>query len=73
MLKNPAEYAIAISSGKFVAISRQVSPDWLIGVSTGTFQRTMMDESGMLGTQMGTVNRSENGRCARDVLYNTTP
>jgi hypothetical protein len=36
-------------------------------------QETVVDESGMINIQMGTDNRSENGRSAWDVLYDTTP
>jgi len=73
MLKNPAEYERDILSAKFTVISRQVSPDSLLGVSAGICQRALVDESGMIRTQMGTHNRSENGRSAWDALYDTTP
>jgi hypothetical protein len=61
MLKNPAEYEIdissakltAISSAKLTAIPRQVFPDSLLGVSAGTCERALVDESGMIRTQMG--------------------
>jgi hypothetical protein len=32
-----------------------------------------VDESGMIGTQIGTHNRSENGRGVWDALYDATP
>jgi hypothetical protein len=32
-----------------------------------------VDESGMIRTQMGTHNISENGRSAWDALYDTNP
>jgi hypothetical protein len=73
MSKNPAEYERDISLAKFVAISRQVSPDSLLGVSIGICHRALVDESGIIRTRMGTHNRSENGRSAWDALYNTTP
>jgi hypothetical protein len=34
----------------------------LLGVSAGYCQRALVDELGMFRTQMGTHNRSENGR-----------
>jgi hypothetical protein len=57
-----------ISSVKFTAISRQFSPDLLLGVSAGIFQTALVDESGMIRTHMQTHNRSENGRSAWDAL-----
>jgi hypothetical protein len=47
------------SYAKLSAISRQVFPDSILGVSTGYCQRTLMDESGIIRTQMGTGNRLE--------------
>jgi hypothetical protein len=41
------------------AISRQVSPASQLGASAGNYQTALVDESGMIGTQMGTHNRSE--------------
>jgi hypothetical protein len=70
MLKNPAEYDRDTSSAKFKDISRQL-PAMLLYVSVAT--RALVDESGMIRTQMGTHNRSENGRSALDALYDTTP
>jgi hypothetical protein len=54
-------------------MSRQVSPDSIVGVSAGIFQRTLVDELGMIRTQMGMQNRTENGRSEWDALYDTTP
>jgi hypothetical protein len=62
MLKIPAEYEGDISSAKFTANSRKVSADSLLGVSAGYCQRALVDKSGMITTQKGTRNRSENGR-----------
>jgi hypothetical protein len=53
-------------------ISRQVSPASLLGVFAGICQRALVDESGKIRTQMGTHNRSENGRIAWDALCDTT-
>jgi hypothetical protein len=63
MLKIPAEYEIDISSAKFTDISRQVSLDSLVVVSAGTCQRSLLDESGMIITQIGTNNRLKWSRC----------
>jgi hypothetical protein len=52
---------------------RQVSLDSLVGVSAGIFLRALVDESGMIRTQMGKLNRSENGCSAWDPLYDTAP
>jgi hypothetical protein len=41
-----------------MAISRQVSPHLLLGVSAGYFQRTLVGESRMIRTWMGKHNRS---------------
>jgi hypothetical protein len=54
VLKNPAEYERDISSSKFIAISRQVTPDSLLGVSAGVCQRSVVDKSGTIRTYMGT-------------------
>jgi hypothetical protein len=35
--------------------------------------KALVDELEMITTQVGTHNRSENGRSAWDVLYDTTP
>jgi hypothetical protein len=43
---------------KFIAIL-QVSPASLLDVSAGYFPKDLVDESGMIKTQMGTQNRSE--------------
>jgi hypothetical protein len=53
MSKIPAEYERDISSAKFAAISRQVCPDSLLSVSAGIWQRDLVNESGMIKTQMG--------------------
>jgi hypothetical protein len=68
MLNIPTEYDSDISSAKLTAISRQVSPHSLLCVSAGIYQRVLVDESGMIITQMGTYNRSENGRSAWNAL-----
>jgi hypothetical protein len=34
---------------------------------------SMVDELGMISTQMGMHNRSLNGRCAWEAFYDTTP
>jgi hypothetical protein len=54
MLKNLVEYYIDISTAKFTVISHQASPDSLLGVSSGIFRRALVDESGMIVTQVGT-------------------
>jgi hypothetical protein len=72
MLKNPAKYERDISSAKFTATSRQDSPHSLLSVSADNCQGALVDESGMVRSQMGTHNRSENCRSAWDVLYDTT-
>jgi hypothetical protein len=64
MLKNPAEYEREISSAKFTATYHQVSPDLLLGVSAGICQTALVDESGIIRTQMGKHNRSESGHRA---------
>jgi hypothetical protein len=73
--KIPAKYERNISSAKFTAISRKFSPDSLLEVSAGIFQRAQVDESGIIRTQTGTHNRAENGHShsAWDALYDTTP
>jgi hypothetical protein len=51
----------------------KVLPASLLNVCAGICQRALVDESGMIRTQMGTHNRSESGRSAWDTLYDTTP
>jgi hypothetical protein len=53
MLKDPTEYERHISSAKFTAIFRQDSPASITGVSAGNCQRALVDESGIIITQMG--------------------
>jgi hypothetical protein len=48
-------------------------PASLLGVSAGYCQRSLEDESGMIRTQLGMHNKSENGRSAWNALYDTTP
>jgi hypothetical protein len=52
MLKNIAEYERDTSSVKFTYISRQVFPGLLPGVTAGYCQRVLVDEPGMIITQM---------------------
>jgi hypothetical protein len=47
------------SEAKFTVISRHVSPASLLVVSVGYFQRTLVDESGKIRTQMPKHNISE--------------
>jgi len=73
MLKIPAEYERDTSPAKLTAFLAKFLPASLLGVSAGICQRALVDESGMIRTQMGTHNRSEIGRSAWDALYDTTP
>jgi hypothetical protein len=66
----PAEYDIDTTSAKFKGIYRQL-PASLLGVYSN--QRALIDESEIIGTQIGTVSRSENGSNAWDALYDTSP
>jgi hypothetical protein len=52
MLKNPAEFV-----GKIHGHLRQVSLALLLDVSADYCQSVLVDESGTIGTQMGTYNR----------------
>jgi hypothetical protein len=54
--KNRAEYEGDISSAIFTAISRQVSLDSLLDISSGICYRALVDESGMIRIQIGTHN-----------------
>jgi hypothetical protein len=58
MLKNPAEYEDT-SSAKFTSFSGQVSTASLPDASAGYCKRALVDELGMIRTQMGKHNRSE--------------
>jgi hypothetical protein len=62
MLKNPAEYEIGTSSAKFTDISHQGFPALLQGGCAGYCQRALVDESGMIRTQMGNAQWISNGR-----------
>jgi hypothetical protein len=70
MLKIPAEYHISFA--KFMDISCKL-PASLLGVPVGVCQTALLDKSGIVRTQIGTHNRSENGRSAQDALYDTIP
>jgi hypothetical protein len=65
MLKIPAEYDRDTSLQKITGFSPFL-PASVLGVCTGICQ--MVDDSGMITTQMGTHNRSEYGRSACDAL-----
>jgi hypothetical protein len=73
MLKNPAEYERIASSAKFAVISHQLSLASLPGVSAGHCQRALVDESGMITTQIGNTQYISNGRSAWDALCDTIP
>jgi hypothetical protein len=73
MLKNSAERESDLSSAKFTVISRQISPDSLLGFSTGICQRALVDELGMIRTEIGMHSRSQNGRSVWDSLYDSFP
>jgi hypothetical protein len=47
-------------------------PASLPGVSPNICHTALVDESGMIRTQMGMNNKSVNGRSAWNALYNTT-
>jgi uncharacterized membrane protein (DUF106 family) len=47
--------------------------EFLLGVYAGIYQRALVDESGMMRTQMEMHNRSENACSASDSLYDATP
>jgi hypothetical protein len=68
MLKIPAKYDRDTSPVKFTSISRQLFSVSLLGVPVGFCQGALVDQSGMIRTQMGTHNRSENGRSAWDAF-----
>jgi hypothetical protein len=57
MLKNPAEYERDISSAKFTTNSQHISPNRLLGVSAGHSQGALVNEMGMIRSQMGSYNR----------------
>jgi hypothetical protein len=59
MLKALTSMKIAISQAIFTANFRQVSPATLLGVSAGNCQTALVDESGMIITQIRTQYRSE--------------
>jgi hypothetical protein len=72
MLKIPAEYDRDTSPVKFKDISRQLLAS-LLGVSAVICDRALVDESGMIRTQLGMHIGSENGWSAWDALYDTSP
>jgi hypothetical protein len=72
-LKNPVKYETYFSSAKFTTICCQVFSEFLLGVYAGIYQRALVDESGMMRTQMEMHNRSENACSASDSLYDATP
>jgi hypothetical protein len=59
--------------GKIHLHFRYVPPASLPDISSGYCQRALMDESGMIRTEMGTHNRSEYGRSAWHALCDTIP
>jgi hypothetical protein len=57
-VKEPAEYDRDTSLVKTTAVSRQMSHALLVAASADYYQRSLMDESGMIRTLMGTDSRS---------------
>jgi hypothetical protein len=51
MLKIPVEYDRDISPTKLMDISRKFLPASILGVSAGTYQRVLIDESVMIRTR----------------------
>jgi hypothetical protein len=47
--------------------------DSILDISASIYQRSLVNESGMVRSKMRTNNKSENGRRAWDALYDTTP
>jgi hypothetical protein len=67
VLKIPAEYNGDTSTAKLTDISHQVfRASLLTSVFTGKCKRALLNESGMIRTQMGTQIRSQNGRSEWD-------
>jgi hypothetical protein len=64
VLKNHAEYEGDTSCTKFMAISHQVSPALLPGVSAGYCQRALVDKSGMIKAEIGNTKYVSNGHSA---------
>jgi hypothetical protein len=73
MLKIPAEHDRDISPAKLTDIYNHVFPASLLGVSDSICQRALVDISEIIRINMGTHNRSKNGRSAWDALSDTTP
>jgi hypothetical protein len=73
MLKIREEYARDTSQAKLTDFFAKLLTASPLYISVGTCQRALMDESGMIRTQMRTHKRSENDRSAWDALYDTTP
>jgi hypothetical protein len=59
MLKIPAKYEKNTASTKFTPVSRQISPALRPDVSAGYCQRTLVDKSVMIRTQMIKRNETE--------------
>jgi hypothetical protein len=70
MLKIPAEYDRDTTSSKFKDICHKL-PASPLDVSAAN-QRALVDESGVIRTQMGKHNRSENG-CTHGTLCTIPP
>jgi hypothetical protein len=56
-----------------MGISRKFIPSSLLRVSAGIYQAALLDESGMIRTQVEKHNISDSGRGAWDALYDTIP
>jgi hypothetical protein len=72
-LKNPMRVKEILHKQNLAAISHQVSPASLLVVSARICLRAVVDESGMIRTQMGMHSRSGNGHSTWDCLYDTAP
>jgi hypothetical protein len=72
MLKKPTSVKRDTLKSKFTAIYCHVSPTSLLGMPAGNCQRALVDESGVIITQMGGTQYIINGRSAWDALCDTT-
>jgi hypothetical protein len=73
MLKIPTEYDRGTLPAKLTDFFAKFLLLRLLGVSARIFRKAVVDESGMIRTQMETYNRSDNDRSSWDALYDTIP
>jgi hypothetical protein len=69
MSENPTSMKEILHRQNATTISRQVSPACVVDVSDDNFQRAVVDESGIIRSQLGRHNKSKWSQCKGRLAY----